>query len=93
MIENPDTLRTYAAIFEKPYRDGRGVVHPAGEACKAAARALRFLADALEPSEAVIDAGLAVTAAWHNLEGSALTVNRQKMRMRFSGMVRALLVR
>lgn len=53
--------------------------------------ALRFLADALEPSEAAVDAGLGATAAWQNIQGSALTVNREKMKMRFTAMMKAML--
>lgn len=41
----------------------------------------------LNPSEAMIDAGLAATAAHLDIQGSAVTVNREKMRRRFSAMV------
>lgn len=52
MSDNPDTLRTYAAIFEKEWRDHvGGVLHPPTEPCKAAARALRFLADYIDQSQ------------------------------------------
>lgn len=40
-----------------------------------------------EPTEEMISAALAVTAAWHDLPGSALTVNREKMRRRYRAMV------
>jgi hypothetical protein len=46
-----DTLRTYAAVFELPWRDRvGGELFPPTEACVAAAKALRFLADAIERS-------------------------------------------
>jgi hypothetical protein len=41
----------------------------------------------LEPSEAMIDAGRAATAAHLGIEGSALTVSREKMRRRFVAMI------
>lgn len=39
----PELLRSYAAIFEKPL-----LLRPQPEACLAAARALRFQADAMD---------------------------------------------
>jgi hypothetical protein len=42
-----------------------------------------------EPTDGMIDAGLAVMAAWHDLPGSAATVNREKMRRRWIAMVEA----
>jgi hypothetical protein len=45
----------------------------------------------LEPTEAMIDAGLAATNAWLDIKGSALTVNREKMRRRYIAMVQAYL--
>ena len=41
----------------------------------------------LEPTEEMITAGLIPTAAWQNIEGSALTVNREKMRLRYKAMI------
>ena len=43
----------------------------------------------IEPTDAMIDAGLATTAAWHDLPGSAVTVNREKMRRRYKAMIEA----
>jgi hypothetical protein len=45
-MTNPETLRTYAAILEKPARGADGVLRPPGEMLRAAAAALRFQADA-----------------------------------------------
>jgi hypothetical protein len=42
-----------------------------------------------EPTEKMIAAGLIPTAAWQDIKGSALTVNREKMRMRYTAMVKA----
>lgn len=42
-----------------------------------------------EPTDAMVEAGLAVTAAWHDLPGSAMTVNREKMRRRYRAMIDA----
>jgi len=55
-------------------------------------KALRDLGYAVvpkEPTEKMIIAGLAVTAAWHDLPGSGLTVSREKMRRRYVAMVEA----
>ena len=41
-----------------------------------------------KPTDEMIDAGLAVTASWHDLPGSALTVNKEKMRMRYEAMLK-----
>ena len=41
-----------------------------------------------QPTEAMIDAALGTTAAWRDIKGSALTVNREKMRLRFCAMIR-----
>lgn len=41
----------------------------------------------LEPTTAMVEAGLGVTAAWLDIKGSALTVNREKMRRRYRAMV------
>ena len=43
-----------------------------------------------EPTAEMITAGLIPTAAWQNIQGSALTVNREKMRMRYEAMISAL---
>jgi GNAT superfamily N-acetyltransferase len=43
-----------------------------------------------EPTEEMITAGLGATAAWHSLPGSALTVNREKMRRRYKAMIEAV---
>lgn len=43
----------------------------------------------IEPTEAMVDAGISVMAAWHDLPGSALTVNREKMRRRYKAMLLA----
>lgn len=40
-----------------------------------------------EPSSEMIDAGLASTNVWLNIPGSALTVNREKMRRRYIAMI------
>lgn len=47
MTSKPETLRTYAKIFEMPRRG-----MPTSEACKAAAAALRYQADAIEGNQA-----------------------------------------
>ena len=45
----PETLRTYASIFEHPRRhEAGGSLYPPSEICIAAARALRLQADLLE---------------------------------------------
>ena len=44
-----------------------------------------------EPTEEMITAGLVPTAAWQNIEGSALTVNREKMRLRYKAMIASLM--
>jgi hypothetical protein len=44
-----------------------------------------------DPTDTMIDAGLAVTAAYLNIKGSALTINREKMRRRFIAMGRVAL--
>lgn len=50
-MDNPETFRAYASIFEKAKRDVRGgPLLPATEPCAAAAKALRFMADAIEAS-------------------------------------------
>jgi hypothetical protein len=47
--DDPATLRLYAAIFKKEWRAFRGdEIHPPTAPCVAAARALRYLADAIE---------------------------------------------
>lgn len=46
---DPETLRTYAAIFEMPRRYD-GVLHPPTEPCLAAAKALRFQAEKISES-------------------------------------------
>lgn len=43
-----------------------------------------------EPTEEMITAGFVPTAAWQNIQGSALTVNREKMRLRYRAMVAAV---
>lgn len=49
MNDNPETLRTYAAIFEMEWVDRGGTgPHKPSEACLAAARALRYHANAIE---------------------------------------------
>lgn len=49
MTDNPETLRLYAAIFEKPWHDANGGgPYPVPESSLAAARALRFMAQCLE---------------------------------------------
>lgn len=42
-----------------------------------------------QPTERMIDAALQSTAAYLNIAGSALTVNREKMRIRYRAMVAA----
>lgn len=39
-----------------------------------------------EPTDKMIEAALASTAAFKSIEGSQLTVNREKMRIRFRAM-------
>lgn len=40
-----------------------------------------------EPTDAMIDAALVTTAAWLDIKGSALVVNREKMRRRYKAMI------
>ena len=47
------------------------------------------LAEIETPDAAMIDKALAVTASWLGIKGSQLTVNREKMRVRFAGAIRA----
>lgn len=42
-----------------------------------------------EPTDKMIEAGVAVMASWHDLPGSAATVNREKMRRRYKAMIAA----
>lgn len=48
MTDDPSILRKYATMFEKPMRDAVGKLIVPSEACSAAARALRFQAEALD---------------------------------------------
>ena len=48
MTDDPRTLRRYADMFETPMRDSVGKLVVTSDACCAAAKALRFQADALE---------------------------------------------
>ena len=52
-----------------------------------ALRGLGLAVVPLEPTEVMIEAGLAATGAWLDIPGSALTVNREKMRRRYKAMV------
>jgi hypothetical protein len=45
----------------------------------------------INPTEEMITAGMVPTAAWQNIQGSALTVNREKMRLRYQAMVKSVL--
>lgn len=40
-----------------------------------------------EPTDEMIDAALSATAAWLDIPGSQLTVNREKMRRRYKAMI------
>lgn len=42
-----------------------------------------------EPTEKMINAALAATSAWLDIPGSQLTVNREKMRLRYKAMLKA----
>ena len=44
-----------------------------------------------EPSEELIDAALRSTAVHHDIKGSALTVNREKMKLRLNALIDAAL--
>lgn len=44
----------------------------------------------VEPTETMIDAALAATNGRLNIAGSSLTVNREKMRIRYRAMIAAL---
>lgn len=44
-----------------------------------------------EPSEEMISGGLIPTAMWRDIKGSALTVNRAKMKLRYEAMIDAAL--
>jgi hypothetical protein len=91
-MHDPATLRTYADIFAAPRRQGRGgPLLPPSEACAAAALALRFMAEALDPQERSIDAGLRATAVHLDVQGTAVTVNRAKMKARMEIAVKDML--
>jgi hypothetical protein len=48
----PETLRTYARLMEAWRRDPVSRdLRPPGDVCQAAAKALRFMADAIERNE------------------------------------------
>lgn len=51
----PETLRTYAEIFEKPRRAIDGILYPPTEIELAAAHALRFTAAAIEAGITAVD--------------------------------------
>lgn len=40
-----------------------------------------------EPTPAMIEAGLSVTATWLSIKGSGLTIAREKMKRRFRAMI------
>lgn len=42
-----------------------------------------------EPTDAMVDAGLRATSVWLNIAGSQLTVNREKMKIRYRAMLAA----
>lgn len=42
-----------------------------------------------EATEEMIEAGRAVTATWRNIQGSGLTIAREKMRLRYAAMIAA----
>lgn len=42
-----------------------------------------------DPTEVMVDKGLASTAVWHEIKGSQLTVNIEKMRIRYRAMIAA----
>lgn len=65
------------------------------------ARVLKFFSDLdaagfaivpKEPTPAMIDAGLRATAVFLDIQGSALTVNREKLRRRYSAMLNEVAV-
>jgi hypothetical protein len=43
-----------------------------------------------EPTEDMITAGLVPTVSWQDIKGSRLTVNREKMRLRYKAMIEAV---
>lgn len=48
-----------------------------------------FVRAPTEPTFEMIEAGLGATGAWLNIPGSQLTVNREKMRLRYQAMLAA----
>lgn len=49
LLPDPETLRAYASLFEKPYRDAsNGLIREPGEPARAAAIALRLCARRIE---------------------------------------------
>lgn len=40
-----------------------------------------------EPTDEMVEAAMVATASWRDIQGSALTVNREKARIRFRAMV------
>lgn len=44
----------------------------------------------IEPTQEMIDAGLHTTAAYLDIKGSQLTVNREKMKIRYQAMLMAI---
>lgn len=87
-IQGNDRMRTATTSkemteWERGYKDGLRAAD--------AAIATGWVIAPLEPTEDMITAGLIPTAAWQNIEGSALTVNREKMRLRYKVMIATLL--
>ncbi len=53
-MNDPETLLTYASIFEKPRREFKGgPLNPPSEICLAAAKALRFYARCVQAGDKI----------------------------------------
>lgn len=58
----PETLRTYATIFEMPYTDHHGFKQHASSICMEMARCARLVADAIERDDPYLPPG------WRNVQ-------------------------
>lgn len=61
------------------------------EAYEGALKAEGYVIVPREPTEEMVESGRAATAAFHDIQGSALTVAREKMRRRYNAMIDASL--
>lgn len=85
----PEAIRKYEdpdiedpMPYEELSKDGLAIGYMIA---KAAIEAMK------EPTEGMIFSGTSVTSVWRDIKGSQLTVNREKMRMRYTAMIEAAL--